>query len=744
MNRFIAIIGAILCINGIYAQSFSGVITSSSTNQPIPGVTISILDVNAQLISDSLGRFSFSNNLPSRFNVQFSALGYETSVLYLESNSSIQQIKLTEKHVALDEVTISGPKGMLQKYNAIHIETRKLTDLNAIPTTNLGEALATIPGVYNSSTGIGISKPLIRGMQGIRVVSLLNGLRIENQQWGGDHGMGITELGIGTVEVIKGPSSLLYGADALGGVIYYEDEPFALQNEMQVGVKSQFESNTLGTSNQLAYKISKKNFRLNLAGSYTNHADFQLPNGTFLSNSRFNEKGFKASFGTNYKNWGLSVRYNYSTSVVGIPGETEDSIPTPESYQTTMQERSLLLPSQQFHNHFLSIQNSWYLAKQTISLMVGETVNRLQEYEDSEDTAALNMLLSNTLYHLKSLTKFDGRFNFVYGLQGMVQDNTNDPTAEEKLIPSSVTFDNGIYGLMYFKHSKWNTQAGIRGDIRVIKSRENFNGFEGVKKQFPSLNFSIGTVRSGKETTARINVSTGFRAPHLSELMANGAHDGALRYEIGDINLKAEKASQLDLTYEIHKDHLEFIVNPFGNYVRDYIMLTPIDSIIDGLPVYKYKQMNQVWLFGSDVAIHFHPHFAHWLHLESNYSFIQAESQNEKLALMPQNRINSTIRFDFKMKSWIKLNEIVVQHSYLFEQNRVASFETSSAAYQLINIGTNWKLGKKSPITAGFGVKNLLNASYIDHLSRLKNIQVSQPGRNFYISLKYSFNKILK
>ena len=124
MNRFIAIIGAILCVNGMYAQSFSGVITSSSTNQPIPSVTILILDVNAQLISDSLGRFSFSNNLPSRFNVQFSATGYETSVLFLESNSMIQQIKLTEKHVALDEVTISGPKGMLQKYNAIHIETR--------------------------------------------------------------------------------------------------------------------------------------------------------------------------------------------------------------------------------------------------------------------------------------------------------------------------------------------------------------------------------------------------------------------------------------------------------------------------------------------------------------------------------------------------------------------------------------------------------------------------------------------
>jgi iron complex outermembrane receptor protein len=743
MNRFIAIMGAILCAHSLCAQQFSGVITNRSTNQPIQGATISILDVNIQTISDSLGRFSFVTNLPSHLNLQISAQGFETTVLFLESSPAIQLILLTEKHVSLDEVTISGSKGMLQRLNAIHIETRKISDLNAIPTTNLGEALATIPGVYNSSTGNGISKPVIRGMQGIRVVSLLNGLRIENQQWGGDHGMGITELGIGTVEVIKGPSSLLYGADALGGVIYYEDEPFALQNELQVGAKTQFETNTLGTNNQLSYKLSKNNIRLTLVGSYTNHADFMLPNGSFLINSRFNENGFKAAFGTNYRNWGMSIRYNYSSSSIGIPGETEDSIPTPLSFQSTIQNRGLILPSQKFHNHFLSIQNSWYLRKQTMSLLVGETVNRLQEFEDNKETAALNMVLSNTLYHLKAITKFNGKFNFVYGLQGMLQDNSNDPTAEEKLIPSSFTYDNGIYGLVYFKQKKWNTQAGIRGDIRIIHTRENFNGYDAVKKQFPSLNFSLGTVRSGKETTARINVSSGFRAPHLSELLANGAHDGALRYEIGDLNMKAEKASQLDLTYEIHKDHLELIVNPFGNYIRDYILLTPIDSTIDGLPVYKYKQMNQVWLFGSDIAIHFHPHFAHWLHLESNYSFIQAESKSENLALMPQNRISSTMRFDFKMKSWIKLTEIVVQHSYLFEQNRVASFETTSAAYQLINIGTNWKLGKRSPVTLGLGVKNLLNANYMDHLSRLKNIQISQPGRSVYVSMRYTFKKVI-
>jgi iron complex outermembrane receptor protein len=227
--------------------------------------------------------------------------------------------------------------------------------------------------------------------------------------------------------------------------------------------------------------------------------------------------------------------------------------------------------------------------------------------------------------------------------------------------------------------------------------------------------------------------------------MANGAHDGALRYEIGDLGLKAEKANQLDLTYEYHQDHLELIVNPFVNYIRNYIMLTPEDSIIDALPVYKYKQIDQVWLYGTDIAVHFHPHFAHWLHLESNYSFIQAEANNDQaMALMPQNRIGSTVRFDFKMKSFVKLEEVVIQHNYLFEQNRVASYETKSPSYQLVNIATNWSIGKKTPFIFGLGVKNLFNENYIDHLSRLKNIQISQPGRNIYVSLKYTVSKKLK
>ena len=114
-------------------------------------------------------------------------------------------------HLDLQEVTVSSGSTVTQNKNPFHIESRKINDLNQIPALNLGELIGRIPGVYSSSLGNGISKPVVRGMQGMRVITLVNGLRLEGQQWGGDHGMGLSELGIGTAEIIKGPASLIYG-----------------------------------------------------------------------------------------------------------------------------------------------------------------------------------------------------------------------------------------------------------------------------------------------------------------------------------------------------------------------------------------------------------------------------------------------------------------------------------------------------------------------------------------------------
>lgn len=729
-----------------YSQGLSGIVKNQQTLDPIPNSTVYIIDLEIGTVTDSIGRFTFINSLPQKIKLKISAFGFESKTIEVSTEAVDLEVLLEEKHIELDEVTISDSKGTLQKYNAIHIETQKLKELNSIAGTSLSESLSNIAGVYQSSTGVGISKPVVRGMQGIRVVTMLNGLRIENQQWGGDHGMGITDLGIGSVEVIKGPSSLLYGADALGGVVYFIDEPYAKQNKFEIGLKSQNESNTMGTNNQLLFKLATNNYRFTVAGNISNHADYTLPNANFALNTRFSDKGLKASFGTNRKNWTMHARYNYVQNKVGIPGETEDSIISPESFQALKQERVAIFPLQSFKNHYFSLDNKFFFKRNEFNILLGQTLNQLSEFEDDLSVAAMNTSLYNSVYTLKLKTNFTEKLSMISGFQGMYQINRNAADVEEKLLPNATTFDNGIFAIGYYQLNKWNVQGGIRYDLRMLNSLEAYQGFVALSENYQSVNFSAGGVRSSKRHTYRLNVSSGFRAPHLSELLANGEHHGALRYEIGNPDLVSEKATQVDFTYELHGHHLEFVFNPYFNYVQNYISLQPLaDSMIDELPVFKYNQVPTVYLYGTDLGIHYHPHFAHWLHVENSISFIQSEIENGGyLALMPQSRSNTLVKIALKSKRLLKLNEITLQHVYFMDQNRTAVYESPSSSYQLVNASIHMSIDLKNPIYIDMGVKNIFNVKYIDHLSRLKNIGLNHPGRNFYITLRYTITGSLK
>lgn len=721
-------------------QTLEGQIIDSSNQTPIPFAEIYIFELDLHTQSDDNGMFSISAQLPNSCQILITASNYEFYRATL-SNVSNEIIKfyLTESHHELEEVTVSGPKGTLQRNNTVHIERMSLKDLNQIANTTLAEAIAKIPGVYNTSTGLGISKPVIRGMQGIRVVSMLNGLRIENQQWGGDHGLGITSLGIGSVEVIKGPSSLLYGADALGGVIYYIDEKYAAQNKTEIGFSSQNETNTLGTTNQIWFKKSGNNIRFNLAASLSDHADYRLPDNRFAANSRFRDNSIKSSFGWNRKKGVLNIRYTYNTTNVGIPGHTHDAVIEESKLKVANQSRDQRLPYQDFQNHYLSVDNKWFVEKGEVQLLLGQTLNRLTEFEEKVTIPGIKMDLYNSLYHLKYKRNVNKKLSYIGGVQGMYQMNLNDIKATEVLLPKSSMLDNGAYFIAYYNLKYWNLQAGVRYDQRIINTDEIFKGNDPFNQTYDGMNFSLGAVRNKGKYTYRANISSGYRAPHLSELLANGFHHGTLRYEIGNLNLKSENATQLDLTFERHGDHLELIINPFYNYVQNFTFINPIGSLIDGLPVFVYDQLTDVQMYGVDLGFHFHPHFAHWLHVEASYSFLESHSERQ-ISLMPQNRILSGLRFDFQDISIFKSNKLVFDYNYFFKQDRISEMETKSPFYQLLNIGINTSIGEKERFDLSFGCKNLLNTEFIDHLSRLKNIGLESPGRNIYFKLTYQFS----
>jgi iron complex outermembrane recepter protein len=723
------------------AQPFVGKVIDKETQLPVSGANVSLFELGISTQTDTNGIFVILTSLPQQFQYLVEKTEYKS--FYGSRNSSDSDrliIALESSHIQLDQIVIVDTRGLVQKESVTHIERKKISELNEVKSTNLGEALSKIPGVYSASTGNGISKPVVRGLSGTRVLTLLNGIRIENQQWGSDHGMALTSLGIGTVEVVKGPSSLYYGSDALGGILYFTDEAYTSNGNIEQKLSSSFEFNGYNSQNSVGVKFAERHLRMNVFAGYNSAADFRLPNKNYLVNSRYNDKLAKLALGYNKGNWVTNVRYTYLNSHVGIPGESEDSIVTPLSYQSDKTSRTLSTPFQGIENHIFSWENRFFLTNGFIlSVNLGNTNNHLSEFEENLDTAALSMKLNTSVYNVRLNKRFGNNTQLSTGFQGMYQQNRNAETAEERLIPNANSIDNGFYAVIDSKLLEHNVQAGIRADLRNIDVVDDSISFG---KQFGSINYSVGAMRRFTNSIYRVSVSSGFRAPHTSELLANGAHEGALRYEIGSTALKTENATQVDVTYEYSKEHFSFVINPFYNQINNYIYLNPIDSVIDERPVYQYSQADNVSLYGIDAGFHIHPHPIDGLHLEVNYSYVRGEHHSgTSLPFIPQSRINTTIKIPMGSNPNYGPNAgfFVVQYSYNFKQTRISDFETATSDYSLLDLGMSLLLSdeKKSTHKINFtcGVKNVTNTKYMNHLSSLKNIGIPQQGRNFYLGL---------
>ena len=720
-----------------FSQQIKGTVKDSVTGKTIEKALVTLIETDQSTLTDANGQFSFNLQNDEMITLKVIVENYQTLLNVILPVQIDIVLQLQPQHVDLNEVTVSGLSTLIQNKNPFHIETRKLSSLTGISAINMGEVISRIPGVYQSGLGNGISKPVIRGMQGMRIVSLVNGLRIENQQWGGDHGMGLAELGIGSVEVIKGPASILYGADALGGVIYYSDAPYAPNGTHEISSQNMFQSNTLGGVSRFLVKSSTKKTRWMIGASYANHADYKLPNNKFGANSRFNELVLKSSLSFNGKKSVHNLRYTFDKIITGIPGHTHDSIIVPETFQVSNQKRHYILTAQFFTNHYFSSDNKWYGKNNDLLIMAGITSNRLKEFDEKITIPSLSMTLSNALYNIKWTNKYFNKIKFVSGVQGMAQYNVNAANASDTLIPNCSTYDNGVYTSMLFTTNYWNFQAGVRYDLRYLETHHEFIKRPPLNRLYSGLNSSAGAVYSGKNIVWRTSLSTGFRAPHLTELMSNGFHHGVLRFEIGDINLSPEKATQMDVTLETNHEHLSVTVNPYVNNVRNYITLQPIDSIVEGIPVFEYRQIENVLFYGADLGFHYHPHFAHKLHLESSLSIVKVQSQSDSsISLIPQPRIMSSIRYNFNKGNKIIFKELYIQHLWMWKQDQVAYNELKTDAYNVLDAALKFASGNNK-WEINLGCKNILNVTFIDHLSRLKNISMPAPGRNIYVSVTY-------
>ncbi len=716
---------------GAFAQ-YKLQVLNSKTNEAVPFSNIYYPDSKTGITADSAGKFSINTSQKSLL-VQVSALGYKTYLGMLKLEDTKGVVYLEPSTHELQEVVVSGNSLQLQGENVQHVEKLSLRNDAGIEGISLSEKLASVPGVSNYSTGVGIGKPVIRGLSGNRVAVFSQGVRVENQQWGDEHGLGLDENGYEQVEIIKGPASLLYGSDALGGVLYFADERYAKMNSIEGLLGSEYNSNTNGWRNIAAFKLSKNRFHWNMFGGYTTHEDYKDGNNDLVANSRFHTGDFKTAFGYTGDKYTTSFKYNFLNEQYGLTEEGEEAIAN---------GRKPLSPYQDLTTHLFSWENTMYFNNESkLKADFGYVANNRKEFEDAAE-AALNMQLSTLSYNAKWYSpKLNDRWAFIAGSQGMYQTNTNH--GEEVLIPNAATADIGVFATSdYYYSGKSYWQIGLRVDGRQIDSEEHgTDGDEGYipkfSKSYTAFNFSTGIYQAlTDEWSFRLNLASGYRAPNMFELLSNGVHEGTNRYEIGNPDLKTENSYQMDASLDYRTEHLELFASPYFNYIRNYIYLEPSGEIREELPVYYYKQTN-AYLYGGEAGFHFHPHPLDWLHLEGSYSstFGQDEHQND-LPLIPAQKISGTLRATFSGVKTLEKFSFFLQDIYTLEQNRIADYELPTGAYNLVNAGVDFAFNiYEQKVLLNLSVNNIFNKTYYDHLSRYKTESIYNIGRNVCVKL---------
>ncbi|MBL4593633.1 MAG: TonB-dependent receptor [Flavobacteriales bacterium] len=746
MKNLVLLVIIIMANTVLMAQQIKGRVIDSQTKKSIPGVNIYLPEIKKGVVSEVNGDYTL--NLPRKgtYKIQVSFIGYAILLKTVAINQdTILNFELTEAVIETKEFVISSVYHSSQDENPVEVIQFDSKQLEQSTSPTLMQSLTNVAGVNMVSTGTGIGKPVIRGLSYNRVLIFSQGIPIDNQQFGDEHGLGLSEIGIDKVEIIKGPSSLLYGADAMGGVLHFVEERPASINTIVGDFGTKYFSNTNGYQSTLGIKGATENFRYKIRGGRSSHGDYkQGGNGSRVTNTRYTASALKVGVGFMKKWWTNDVNYSFLQSAIGIPEEL--------GVQNT--SRKLLEPFQVITNHIVSTQNTFHIKKSHIKLNLGYLTNIRKEFEGGNlsesfyhsnlDSAVLDMLLQTTNYDIKwHLPEFK-HIEIIIGSQGKYQ--TNENRGEESLISDANISQLGGFTMIKYSKKKFSTITGIRFDAKTIDGKKTGKfGEEGYKRAFKqhyeSVNGSLGlTYKWTDKYLTRINVASGFRTPNLAELSSNGVHEGTIRYEIGKLDLSTEQNIEIDFGIEYVNKHISFAFSAFNNAIANYIFLVPTDSIIDNHQVYTYTQ-NDANLYGFETTLDIHPHAMHWLHFETQFAMvIGKKSDGISLPQIPANNLLNTLKAEIKDFKLIKKPFISVAVNTIFGQNNVDVFESSTSSYLLLNakIGGNVIIGKQR-ILLSIGITNLLDKEYYSHLSRLKTDNIYNMGRNIVVNLKVPF-----
>lgn len=735
ISWFIVLLFVIMNQIGFAQNNIKGRITDKKNNKALSFANVYLPEQNIGTLTDENGEFKLSNLPKSEFKIQFSFVGYKTIIKTIVPNNSENVINVEMEPAILqsEEVVVSGGTYLTQHENALKIDLIKGKEIASIGTPNFTEAIAKVPGVDMISKGTGVAKPVIRGLSMTNILMLNNGVKMENFQFSENHPFIIDEFGVDRIEIIKGPASLLYGSDAVGGVINVLKEKPAPIGKILGDYNMQYHSNTEGIVSNIGVKGSTESLFWGLRVGLKSHSDYKDGNVYYIPNTRFNENSLKANIGIN-KTFGLfRLYYDYTQPKLGMC--VGDAVAL-----TTENDRENKIWYQDLTNHIISSKNRLFFGKYKVDLNASYQMNNRKLQTDYVNTATFEMVdmdLNTFSYEVKTYLPSTASSEYIIGLQGANKTNRNNE-APNHVLPDADVNDFSFFGLaQYTFFEKLKTQAGLRYDLRSISTKAETNK-EAVDRDYGNVSASIGaTYKMNKNILLRANIASAYRTPNIAELTQNGMH-GA-RYEQGNPDLKSQRNYEADLSAHYHSKYVMIDVSGFYNHVNNYIFIAPTnDTIASGDKIYRYSQINAE-LYGGELSIDILP--IDWLNISTSYAYlIGKQNDGSYLPFIPQNKLRFEMKFQKQKLAFFKNNFLKVGGLFAAKQNNPAMFETESDSYFLLyaGIGTEIKCAKQM-MSLSVQVNNLLNETYIDHLSTLKEMGYYNIGRNISINLKIPF-----
>lgn len=776
-----------LCSIAFSQNSFQikGFVKNINTLQPIEGANI--VGKGLFSISSAKGVFNIKNLDKGSYTFKISHIGYISKTITINVDAKIETIEvyLKEASTILEEVEVHGKsKHRVAKETPIVSRTISKDFLDKNRENSLMQTLSKIPGVSTINIGSGQSKPVIRGLGFNRVAVVQNGVKHEAQQWGNDHGLEIDQYGVENIQIIKGPASLVYGSDAIAGVVDIQPNKIPLQNSFTGEVNLLGESNNdlFGISSGIESRKDKWFYRARL--TYRDYGDYKVPTDRInyenyifelhdnnLRNTAGKEANASFSIGyvaDNIKSEtfisNVNAKNGFFANAHGLEVRTSRI-----DYDTS--SRDIDLP---FHkvNHFKIINNTSVITdNHAFHFEVGFQNNHREEHSEPVPHGYMpkpgdskERVFNKNTYtlNIKDCFKLNKQHDIITGINLEFQDNNIG--GWEFLIPEYNRFTVGTFAYDQFElHPDLHFLAGMRYDYGFIDTKAYYDWYPSTINNsdgstsyiylqraknktldFGNVSASIGLSYIQKNTVYKLNIGKSFRMPLANELASDGVNYHMYRYEKGNLDLNPEESYQLDIEIEHTAKQFSVGISPFVNFFENFIYLNPTSSYYETLQIYEYTQA-KVFRFGGEIRASTKLFKNLLLNASAEYVYSKQTSGPKEGFTIPFSPPLSGLfsaNYQFKKILFFNKPQLIADYRITAAQNEIVPPEEKTNGYQMLNMSflTEMNLFKNNQLVEmRIKLNNVFNTKYFDHTSFYRLIDVPEAGRNLSISLTIPF-----